>query len=154
MKKVLFVGPWRENQGPANVNRAFMELADSKEMLFIYSQNRLFQLAEICFKLLSCDGLIISPISKLGVFAVRIAKVLKKKTAALVHGCAKYECEINGIHNDAMVAIEQKGLNEVDKIILVSELYMNWYKSYYPQYADKMHFINNGFDLNNFEVIF
>lgn len=147
-KITLFVGPWRENVGPANVIRSIKECNRNDDFIFINSNNKIMQLAEVLLRIINVDAVIVSPITTLGLIALEIASKLKKRTAILLHGCVKYEQEINNSYNLKQLQTEEKGLKIADKLILVSEMYMNWYKSYYPQYSLKMEYVNNGFNLD------
>ena len=44
---------------------------------------------------------------------------------------------------------EKKALDEADIIVAVSKNYSEWVKQKFPQYADKITFVNNGLEINN-----
>ena len=90
--KILLFGDWRENAGPANVNKSLIQHADA-DMLYIKSAGGIKRAIEVFCKLLMCDVVVFSAYGGMKLF--KIAKKLGKKVAILKHGDLKLEGEIN-----------------------------------------------------------
>lgn len=136
----LLVGDYRENNGPNNVNKKIIQYKSSRFM-HVCAGNRYFKFFDALIKLLFSRVLVISGVSRLGVFLLKAAKLLGKKTAYIMHGCAQYEAQINGIFlSERDVNWENTLLEGVDLLLPVSQTYSEWVKRQYPQYAEKTKF--------------
>ena len=89
--KIFLMGGIYRNTGPANVNRNL--ITADRSIWYQKSHNRLARFIETAIKFLLSDTIVFSAYVR--VFAVRLAKLLKKKTVYLMHGYMKYENEIN-----------------------------------------------------------
>ena len=92
--RVLFIGDCKSNAGPANVNRNLKNNLPNN-FLFINSHNFLIKKLEIFFKMLISNVIIISGYNYKLNFFCNLAKLLNKKLIYLMHGCIKYENQIN-----------------------------------------------------------
>ncbi len=152
-KKILFVGQYRGNAGPYNVNREYIKHF-TESFLFIKHKNKIIKTVEIIIKSVRAGVIVISGISLEGLLALKIAKLLKIKTVFIMHGSVEFETMIENLPDEKSVAREKRVMEDVDLILPVSEKYMNWLKEKYPKYAYKMNYLNNGVvegknDLNN-----
>lgn len=150
-KKILLIGGYRMNAGPDNVNRSLIEHSDS-DLLYIHSTNKLLKQFETIYKFIITDVVVLSAGgSKL---SLSLIKHFRKKTAYLMHGCLRYENEINqyGLSDEAL-SLEDYILKIADKIICVSENYSHWAAKRYPQYKDKFTFVNNGVEIKPREKV-
>lgn len=148
MKRFLFVGNYKSNAGPANVNRNFVENADqSMEFIKSYNNKYLSRLVQIIKCILYRNIVFSGGIPSIEFFLTRI---LRKRIYLIMHGCARYENKINLLgYSESFLKYEDLVLSKVYKIIAVSENYANWVKQYYPQYKDKITYVNNGIDIND-----
>lgn len=143
--KILLFGDWRENAGPANVNKSLIQHADA-DMLYIKSAAGIRRTLEVFYKLLVSDVVVFSAYGGLKFF--KIAKRLGKKVAILKHGDLKFEGEINHQFVPAnQIADDRMRQDEADAIICASEKYSEWVAEHYPQYKDKLTWVNNGVDI-------
>ena len=135
--------------GPDNVNQALIKFADRK-ILYIKSNNKPVRVLEIFWKILISEGIVVS-----GVCAKRyydFMKVFHKKFVYLMHGCMDFENEINRLHlTSDFIENEKNLLNDAKRIVCVSEVYSEWVKKRYPEYAEKITFVNNGVELEQRE---
>lgn len=145
----FLLGGHFSNGGPDNVNQALIKFADRK-ILYIKSNNKPVRVLEIFWKILISEGIVVS-----GVCAKRyydFMKVFHKKFVYLMHGCMDFENEINRLHlTSDFIENEKKLLNDAKRIVCVSEVYSEWVKKRYPEYAEKITFVNNGVELEQRE---
>lgn len=145
----FLLGGHFSNGGPDNVNQALIEFADRK-ILYIKSNNKPVRVLETFWKILISEGVVIS-----GVCAKRyydFMKVFHKKFVYLMHGCMDFENEINKLHlTSNFIENEKNLLNDAIRIVCVSEVYSEWVKKRYPEYAEKITFVNNGVELEQRE---
>lgn len=140
--KLLLYGDWRLNAGPNNVNRSIIEHSD-KSLLYIKSKNKLLNIIESLIKVILSDVIVFSCGGSLKVY--KFAKALGKKIAILKHGDSKYENEINNLGiSESFLAESRKEMDIADELICVSKVYSEWVANHYPQYKDKITWINNG----------
>lgn len=144
--KFFLIGGHDSNAGPSNVNHSLIEHSD-QDMIWQSGHNKITKLLDLLIKLYSSDRVLISGATSLRIF--RIIQKSRKKYYYLMHGCIRFENEINhlGLSEDDLEA-EAEVLKGAEKIICVSEGYVAWVKERYPQYADKITFVNNGISLN------
>lgn len=144
MKNILLIGDYKDNGGPTNVNRELINNSN-KKIKCIFNDNKYLRFIETLFKIILFDVIVISGYSNKSIFYTDFCHFLKKKVVYLMHGCIKYENEINILGlSDNYVESEIKFLNKVDLILCTSELYSNWVKNFYPQIISKISFLNNG----------
>ena len=145
----FLLGGHFSNGGPDNVNQALIKFADRK-ILYIKSNNKPVRVLEIFWKMLISEGIVVS-----GVCAKRyydFMKVFHKKFVYLMHGCMDFENEINRLHlTSDFIENEKNLLNDAKRIVCVSEVYSEWVKKRYPEYAEKITFVNNGVELEQRE---
>lgn len=147
MKKFLLVGHYELNAGPANVNRAFIENADQSMDYIKNCKNKYLRRLMQIFKCILYKDIVFS--GGVPFFEFCLVKLLRKRIYFIMHGCARYENKINQLeYSEAFLDREDVILEKVDKIIAVSENYANWVKQRYPQYKNKITYINNGIDIN------
>lgn len=143
--KIFLVGEYDQNAGPSNVNRAIVKNA-GKELLYRKSKNKIIRLLESMIKAVISDRILIS-----GACAPKwyyFLKVLGKRYSYLMHGDLSFENKINRLHMPkAFISTQRKVLAGADHIICVSEKYSEWVKNRYPEYADRITFVNNGIEL-------
>lgn len=143
--KILLFGDWRENAGPANVNKSLIKHSD-KDLLYIKSQSKILRFFETFYKLFRSDIVVFSAYGGLKMF--KWSKKLGKKIAILKHGDLKLESETNNTYvpqNQINADFERQDI--ADAIVCVSERYASWIGQHYPQYNDKITWINNGVDI-------
>ncbi|MED1556529.1 glycosyltransferase family 4 protein [Bacillus paramycoides] len=143
--RLLFVGDLIGNTGPANVNKALKKNLPSSTM-FLEKRSIIGRVLELVVKIRKVDAVLFSGMSKINIIGFKISKLLGVKSAYLMHGCRNIEGEINGNYNQNDVDIENKVLELAPIIICVSENFMYWMKENYPQYEDKLTYVNNGID--------
>lgn len=144
-KRFFLLGGWRANTGPSNVNRSIVLNSDG-DMGYIRSSNKIIMRIEKLKWLFYPTILISGCFPK---FELKLFKLLRKKIVYLMHGCISYETKINRLATpEKVLKKEWQILAAADKIICVSERYSEWVKKEYPQFANKIRFVNNGIILN------
>ncbi|MES5891533.1 glycosyltransferase [Bacillus cereus group sp. RP43] len=143
--RLLFVGDLIGNTGPANVNKALKKNLPSST-IFLEKNSIISKILELVIKIKKVDAVLFSGMSKINIIGFRIAKLLGVKSAYLMHGCRSIEGKINGNYSQNDVDIENKVLELAPVIICVSENFMYWMKENYPQYKEKLTYVNNGVD--------
>ena len=149
--KLLIVGDFEGNTGPANVNRSLKKHLPNNT-IYLESRNKISRLLELLIKMQKVDAIIFSGMSKINIIGIKIAKILDIKTAYLMHGCREIENQINQTYKLKDIKIENKVLALVPKIICVSEYFMKWMKESYPVYESKLTYVNNGIDWKSIAI--
>ncbi|EOS8271166.1 glycosyltransferase family 4 protein [Bacillus cereus] len=147
--KLLFVGDFEGNNGPASVNRALRKHMPA-HTLFSEEKTKYKRIYELIIKIRKVDVVIFSGLSQINIIGFRLAKVFGKKAAYLMHGCIDIENKINQKFNSNSNILENKVLEEAPMIICVSEYFMNEVKQKYPLYKSKFYYVNNGLEWSSF----
>ena len=139
----FLLGNWQKNAGPSNVNRSFVENNDG-QMAYIHSLGILGKIERL--KFLFYSKIVIS--GGIKHFELKLCKLLRKKLIYIMHGCSRYESEINKLRlSQSIINQEETTLKEVNVIACVSRKYSEWVKKRYPMYIDKITYINNGLNI-------
>lgn len=145
MARILLVGKYKFNAGPANVNRSLIENSDD-DLLYLKQDLKVLRLFEFVGKVFCADIILVSGLCSKIMFP--IIKLSRKPIIYLMHGCAEYENKINNMNLDLKVLqLEQEIFKYSRKIICVSSKYAEWVKVRYPQYAFKICYSNNGIQI-------
>ena len=144
MAKYLFVGETDGNTGPSNVNKGIV--ANLTSSFYVAdSKNRVAKYLGALINTFRCDVVIVSGMSKVGVYAIKLAKLLNKKTIYIMHGCYEIETVLNETVADAnSIRMEQYLLHSVDLLLPVSERYSQLIQKRYPFCKGKTAFLHNG----------
>ena len=146
--KILLIGDYKDNGGPTNVNRMLIEHSN-RVIRCIKSNGKIMKNLEIFWRIITCDFVLISGYNSRGIIYTDFAHFFKKKVLYLMHGCVKYENQVNHLLlNDDYVNKELIFLKKVDLVLGVSEKYSQWVINYYPELIEKVSFLNNGIDRN------
>lgn len=141
--KILFFGRTQGNSGPDNVNRAvYAHLTPS--FLKAEPGGGIRGLLRDLRKLCRCEVLVVSGLSRKGCVLTGAAKLLGRRVVYLMHGCAEFEKEINGLSHRAPIKQERYLMASCHKILTVSKRYQDWVAERYPKYAEKLGHVNPG----------
>ena len=149
--RILLVGEYRCNMGPANVNKKIIEHMQG-DFLYIKFQwprglNRILSLIELIIKLFFSQVIIVSVTSRIGYIAGKLCKCFHKTLVLIMHGCIDYESEINGNKKNNNGKKWEKYLMEQATIILpVSKKYGEWLKDRYPTHKKQIKEWTLGYD--------
>lgn len=151
MAKYLFIGGTDGNTGPSNVNKGIVaNLASS--FYVADSKNRVAKYLSAFINTFRCEVVIVSGMSKVGVYAIKLAKLLNKKTIYIMHGCYEIETPLNEAVVDAnSVQMEQYILHNVDLLLPVSERYSQLIQEKYPFCKGKTAYLHNGVEKAEFD---
>ncbi len=141
-QKIFFVGDFYSNSGPANVNKYFLKMNNG---FYKYSlaKNKFARIFELIYKTLTSDIICFCSFSHINLFGMKLCKIFNKKSVYLMHGLLEKEKEFRVIDNRDIL-VEEKMLNDVDKIICVSIKYKNLIKTYYSK--KNIQHVFNGID--------
>lgn len=140
---ILFFGRTQGNSGPDNVNRAY-DTHLSSRFLRAEPGGGIPGLLRDLGKLLRCRVLVVSGLSRKGCILMGAAKLLGRKTLYMMHGCAKFEREVNHLRSERPLRQERFLMGHCDRILAVSRRYREWLAERYPQHAEKLDFLNPG----------
>lgn len=144
MAKYLFIGGTDGNTGPSNVNKGIVASLTSS-FYVADSKNKVAKYLSALVNTFRCEVVIVSGMSKVGVYAIKLAKLLNKKTIYIMHGCYEIETALNEAVVDAnSIQMEQYILHSVDLILPVSKRYSQVIQSKYPYCKGKMAYLHNG----------
>ena len=145
--RIFLAGDAVTGTGPANVTRYYIEnLPDGT--LFQKRRSRIMRVPEIVIKTFRSDVVVYSGYSKQNILGLRLAKLLNKPSAYLMHGCVEHENAINLVPDETMNSVERKTLELADLIIAVSKSFEDWLKENYPMHSGKIVHVSNGVDLS------
>lgn len=134
---IFFYGsPFGEN-GPAQVNRAYVKCLPSK-VLRIKSNNRFVARLEILAKILVSRVIIISALG-FKTYETALAKTLGKKIIYIMHGLASDDGPLQR-------RLEADILPKANLILCVSSIFCKLARKRLPEYADKIDVLTNGID--------
>lgn len=146
MKKYLFIGNTEENTGPSNVNKGIVQNF-SPSFCISHSSSKIKKYASSMFKTLFCKVVIVSGLSKVGMYTMKLAKSLGKKTIYIMHGCNEIEFELNEMAvNEKSLQYEKYFLYNADLILPVSRRYGQMIQEKYPFCKGKTVYLHNGVD--------
>lgn len=147
---IVFIGDCDYNTGPSNVNKSFRRYL-SEQIYFLKYKQKIVRAAEAAVSVLKAEAVIISGLSIINGLALNEAAILKKPVIYIMHGCYAYECEINRFNKDnKALQLEKKMLEKASIIVTVSEKYMNLVAAHFPEYKNKLTYINNGIEWSDF----
>lgn len=146
--KIFLIGDYYSGTGPANVTAKYIE--NIPGVIYLKTRNKLLRVAELFVKIFRSDVLLLSGHSKQNILSLKIAHLLKKKGAYLMHGCVEYENEINHAVDESMTKTERLTMELSDAIYAVSGQFCEWLKEHYPKYKDKIFAAENGIDAPSF----
>lgn len=144
MIKYLFVGGTDGNTGPSNVNKGIVaNLTDS--FYAVDGKNKVAKYLSTIINTFRCEVVVVSGMSKVGVYAIKLANLLNKKTIYIMHGCYEIETTLNEAAVDAnSIQMEQYILYSVDLLLPVSERYSQLIQKKYPFCKGKTAYLHNG----------
>lgn len=147
--KILLIGGIDGNTGPSNVNKKIIN-ASKGNINYLKNKNKLLKYIELLSKILFSNIILYSGFSNSDLIIHKFCKLLKKKEIYLMHGCIKYENEINKLHmNSRLLKKEEVFINSVDMILTVSLNYKKWVKKYYKNLNVPIEVLYNGIELEN-----
>lgn len=151
MAKYLFIGGTDGNTGPSNVNKGIV--ANLTNSFYVAdSKNKVAKYLSALINTFRCEVVIVSGMSKVGVYAIKLAKLLNKKTIYIMHGCYEIETALNEAVVDAnSVQMEQYILHNVDLLLPVSERYSQLIQEKYPFCKGKTAYLHNGVEKIEFK---
>lgn len=138
----FLLGEYKANKGPSNVNRSLIENSGG-EILCVKSNNKILSILESFIQLAKCDKVVVSTVCAPRYYY--FLRFLNKKYFYLMHGSLRFENEINRLQlSKKKLDNEDAILRHAERIICVSEGYAEWVKKRYPEYSDRITFVNNG----------
>lgn len=144
--RILFIGETKGNIGPSNVNKGIVQNLTAG-FWHIKTENKYVQMVEALGICLFSDVVVVSGLSKQGMFLTGFAKSIGKKVVYIMHGCVAYEAVVNQQKNvEAALRQEQYMLENADLLLPVSRKFSKWVCSRYPQYTSKTKYLFNGID--------
>ena len=155
MKRYLFIGGTERNTGPDNVNKGIVSNLPSN--FYVVSGGNKFKKYMDTFRYtLICSVIVVSGISKIGMYAMKMARLLGKKTIYIMHGCNEIEFTLNEMSvNTKSLRYERYFLKYADLILPVSKRYSQMIQEKYPFCKGRIDFLHNGVDkiqLNSSDV--
>lgn len=144
MNKIFFLGDFKSNTGPANVNKNIKKILKEKA-IYSTKEGKISRVFEMIYKIIISNYIVFCSFSKLDIYGIKLAKLLNKKTIYLMHGYVNYEQAINKSYNTKKIKQEEYIINNVDKVICVSKLLINKVNKDYPL---KLDYIYNGINFD------
>lgn len=148
--KVLYIGNFEGNSGPAIVNKSIKKNLKENDILFL--DNREGVKSNVKFILKNIRGIKCVHLSgingNISLISIFLAKISRKKIYYTCHGSVKLEDNKNKRFSHRARITEWIYLKVSSKIIVISNKYMNIFRQTYKDYNDKCIVINNGYDFD------
>lgn len=148
-KKIYVVGDFFSNNGPANANRTILNAVRKiGQVNFSKERGKVKRVTETVIQIIWCNICIICSASKLNFLILKLTRLLAKPVILIMHGCGTKEYIINGGNitdkqYQRLVEYEKIMFSKAQKVVCVSEMFCNDMKERYPEYKNKIEFINN-----------
>lgn len=144
---IYLYGMVKGNEGPINVNCSLVKNSNGK-ITYPRAKMKWVRAIESIYKIVLAEAVVISSIWSGVNFVTLLALLLKKKVFYLKHGDVRYERDLNHFDNmEHAISCEYYVMEKCHSIICVSESYMDWCKKRYPEFANKIIYLNNGVDI-------
>lgn len=147
--RIFLAGDHLTGTGPSNVTQYYIDNLPS-DTLYQKQTSKILRVPEIVINTIKSDVVLYSGYSKQNILGMTLAKLLHKPKAYLMHGCVEYENEINNEVDEEMVRVDRKTLELADVVLAVSPSFASWLREYYPEYADKIDYVSNGINREEF----
>ena len=147
IRNILLWADCTQNAGPSNVHRSLI-MHSNGELHYVKSRRKYARYVELIWRGMMADVVIFPSFTSPQ--DVRLIRMLCRKAVCISHGCLKQECVINN-HGRDYERVEQDerfSFSAAKTIVCVSEKHMQLLKSQYPEFAEKMTFVNNGVDVS------
>ena len=147
MSRIFLYGDWRANAGPSNVNRSFIQNCDD-DLIYLKFTNKLLKAFEFLFKVLISRIIIVSGSGLVG-SRFNLIRMLHKKVVYIKHGDVGFENVINNLNlSNESIEAHYNAMKYASKIVCVSKKYMNWVENRYPEFKNKLTYVNNGLEIS------
>ena len=142
----LFLGSIGGNAGPSNVNKGIVpNLSEHFRICAADNKNKVVKYLLAFWQVICCKAVVVSGVSKLGVYTVKFAKLLHKKTIYIMHGCYDIETILNeDVRDPVELKKEQTILHTADLILPVSKRYAEFIQEKYPFCKGRTSYLHNG----------
>lgn len=145
MKKFYLYGDTKDNAGPCNVNRSWVENSDGS-MDYAKNTGRIKRRLEKIWGCITHHVVVFSGGNRK--LELHLCRMLGKRIVYIMHGCTRYENVINKLEmTERDLQLEYETLKMADKIVAVSERYAEWVRREFPEFANKVTFVNNGLEI-------
>lgn len=152
---IFLLGDFESDNGPGMANK---EIRKSIETICDISvstcHNKITRIVEVLKKTLCSESVVICSASKLNYFAVRIAQKLRKRVIYVIHGYSSYERrvenpDVNEKILNEVIKYEEFMFSSCDRLICVSQKFMELMKKKYKEYENKFDYIYNVVDVES-----
>ncbi len=146
--RILFAGEVQGNNGPSNVNRAFIENWPScDELVVLRATTKLGRLFEGLRKGLQCDVVLFLGSGAVEVTLHAILGTLKKPIVCFNHGYVPYENEVNDLgYSRRRISAIGWHMRTADAIVANSEHQMQFVRERLDGFSGRYDFVNLGVD--------
>lgn len=149
--KLLIVGDFKGNTGPASVNKTIRGLDPSIQSTT--QTNKIMRIVEMVYKIKKSDYIIFSGLSKLNLMGLKVAKAFGKKSAYLMHGYTQLEAGLEGEVNLSGGELEKELLYTSTNIICVSKMFMEYMKKTFKDIDYKFNYVMNPINTETFKML-
>lgn len=150
--KIFLQGDFYSITGPSIANRDLKKSLEQYSKIF-YSKykNSFLKFIELLIKTFVSDSIILCGFSRWNFILLYVARKIHRPVFYYMHGCHRIEDEINNILNNEKIVKQEKNiLEQVDKVICVSDFFKNKICEIYPEYREKIIVHCNCLDLSKF----
>ena len=142
--RYLFIGATDGNTGPSNVNKGIVANL-THDFLVVNMQGKVKKYLNVITNIFRCDAVVVSGLSKVGLFSIKLAKCLRKKSIYIMHGCYEIETYLNKLNVEQYnLRMERYILHNADLILPVSKRYSILIQEKYPYCKGRTAYLHNG----------
>ncbi len=149
-KEIFFVGDFVTDTGPGVANRTMKKgFSGRDDVIFSLKQGKIARVPELLWGILVSRSVCFCSYSRSNFLAMRLCRLLRKKTGVIIHGFLEEESRIAGDDPAVVEAFdeyEKKLYPMADKLICVSGNSMEQFIEMKPEYKEKVTYIYNAFE--------
>lgn len=153
MAKLFLVGDFQSDNGPGMANKQiFKSLSKGHVVRYSKEGSKAGRIFEALGKIAVSDAVVICSKSQINYLVIKAARRLNKHVFYVMHGCSSFEARLNDPNvSDQVVRSLSDYDNYIvensDKVICVSELFMHFMMDRMPDYQNKFDYIYNCIDI-------
>ena len=146
-----FIGDFISNSGPANANRQLLNaLSKYATCSFSKAFSKLARIFELAINIPKNNVCIICSASRINYQVIKVCKIFNKPIVMIIHGtkseeykCSKGDSFVGDAGYAAALKFEKDMYSSANRVVCVSEMFMNDMKVSFPEFSDKFCFVNN-----------
>lgn len=154
MPRFFLIGNIEGNSGVTNVNKGIVRNL-TPNFTYLHSRGTLMKAIESLRKTLMCKVIVVSGVSRCGMYMMKVAKIFRKRSIYIMHGSVEMEATLNDLWKWKSIRLavkyERDILKDADLVLPVSQRFCEQLQLYYPEHKNKFKHMHNGVEKKNVE---